>query len=124
MGRRGGMRSSSPRSGPTRSAKTMAAPRPAPQSNPTQSGGGMMSGLGSTLMQGMAFGAGSEVAHQAVRGIMGSGGHHDTKEIPQTQSDPCFQQNQDFMNCLQFNKNDVGLCQNYLDLFKQCKGQY
>lgn len=33
----------------------------------------MFSGLGSTLMTGMAFGAGSEIAHQAVRGIMGSG---------------------------------------------------
>ena len=27
--------------------------------------------MGSTLAHGMAFGAGSEVAHQAVRGIMG-----------------------------------------------------
>lgn len=26
-------------------------------------------------MQGMAFGAGSEVAHQAVRGVMGGGNH-------------------------------------------------
>lgn len=31
----------------------------------------MLSGLGSTLATGMAFGAGSEVAHQAIRGIMG-----------------------------------------------------
>ena len=42
------------------------------QAAPQQSGG-MMSGLGGTLMTGMAFGAGSEVAHQAVRGLMGSG---------------------------------------------------
>jgi hypothetical protein len=41
--------------------------------HPPASGGGMMSGLGGTLMTGMAFGAGSEVAHQAVRGLMGSG---------------------------------------------------
>ena len=34
-------------------------------------GGG---GLGSTIMTGMAFGAGSAVAHEAVRGMMG-GGH-------------------------------------------------
>ena len=33
----------------------------------------MGGGLGSTLMTGMAFGAGSEIAHQAVRGMMGSG---------------------------------------------------
>ena len=40
-------------------------------------GGG---GLGSTLMTGMAFGAGSEVAHQAVRGIMGGGSGHGNVE--------------------------------------------
>jgi hypothetical protein len=33
----------------------------------------MFSGLGGMVMSGMAFGAGSEVAHQAVRGIMGTG---------------------------------------------------
>jgi len=51
-------RSSSP---PTRQATT--APRPMPAQNPTQpqtqSSGGMFSGIGSTIMQGMAFGAGS-----------------------------------------------------------------
>ena len=37
------------------------------------SGGGMMSGIGSTIVTGMALGAGSEVGHQAVRSLMGSG---------------------------------------------------
>ncbi len=36
----------------------------------------MMGGLGSTIMTGMAFGAGSEIAHQAVRGVMGGGSGH------------------------------------------------
>ena len=36
----------------------------------------MMSGIGGTIMTGMAFGAGSEVAHQAVRSVMGGGGGH------------------------------------------------
>ena len=48
-------------------------------------GGGMMSGLGSTLMTGMAFGAGSEIAHQAVRGIMGSGSGSSGHEAPAQQ---------------------------------------
>ena len=43
----------------------------------------MMSGLGGTLMTGMAFGAGSEVAHQAVRGLMGSGGSGHGGQAPQ-----------------------------------------
>ncbi len=38
--------------------------------------GGMMSGLGGALATGMAVGAGSEIAHQAIRGIMGGGSSH------------------------------------------------
>ena len=34
-----------------------------------------MSGIGGTVVSGMAFGAGSEVAHQAVRSMMGGSGH-------------------------------------------------
>jgi len=33
----------------------------------------MFSGLGGVLAQGMAFGAGSEIAHQAIRSVMGGG---------------------------------------------------
>jgi hypothetical protein len=50
----------------------------------------MMSGIGSTIMTGMAFGAGSEVAHQAVRGIMGGGNSHGQ----QVQQEGAPQQNQ------------------------------
>ena len=35
-------------------------------------GGG---GLGSAIATGMAFGAGSAIAHEAVRGVMGGGSH-------------------------------------------------
>lgn len=127
MGRRGsgsGFRSSSP-SGPARS--TRAAAPPPQQAPPVASQRpGMMSGLGGTLMQGMAFGAGSEVAHQAVRGIMGTGSsnHQESYTDTQAQPVPCSNENQNFMNCLQYNKNDISMCQSYLDLFKQCKGQF
>jgi hypothetical protein len=47
-------------------------PKQAPTTQPqAQQSGGMLSGIGSTIMQGMAFGAGSAVAHQAVRSLMG-----------------------------------------------------
>ena len=36
----------------------------------------MMSGLMGTMATGMAFGAGSEIAHQGVRAMMGGGGGH------------------------------------------------
>lgn len=61
-GSRGGGRSSSP---PPRSSfsntKPMPTQQPKPQAPQTQtpSSGGMFSGIGSTIMTGMAFGAGS-----------------------------------------------------------------
>jgi hypothetical protein len=73
------------------------------------------------MMEGMAFGAGSEVAHQAIRGVMGSG----HSEIHSQQADytmSCSSENQSFMSCLQYNKSDISQCQGYFDLFKQCKG--
>ena len=39
-------------------------------------GGGMGGGLMGTLATGMAFGAGSEIAHQGVKAMMGSGSGH------------------------------------------------
>ena len=86
----------------------------------------MMSGLGGVMLQGMAFGAGSEIAHQAVRGVMGSGhssGAEGSQAAPaQTQmQDVCSAQNSDFMQCLQTNPEHIGSCQSYLDLYKQCR---
>ena len=50
--------------------------------------GGMMSGIGGTIVTGMALGAGSEVGHQVVRSMMGSGsgsGHGGQQEQVQQQ---------------------------------------
>lgn len=55
-GRSGGSRSPPPRSSFT-SSRPMPAQQPRPM--PMQSGTGMMGGIGSTIMTGMAFGAGS-----------------------------------------------------------------
>ena len=53
---------------------------------------GMFSGIGSTLATGMAFGAGSEVAHQAVRSVMGGSSH--SQQAPQQQVQQQTQQQQ------------------------------
>ena len=71
-GFRGRSRSPSPRQAPT-------ATRPMPAQSPvqpqTQQRPGLLSGIGGTIAQGMAFGAGSEVAHQAVRSMTGGSSH-------------------------------------------------
>jgi hypothetical protein len=108
------------------------------QATPVQRGGGMMGGIGSTIMTGMAFGAGSEIAHQAVRGIMG-GGSHNQQQVPQQtsneiqqqpmqnqqqqqqQQNPCMSYNLKFVECLKFNDNSISSCQTLFDDLKSCE---
>jgi hypothetical protein len=88
----------------------------------------MMGGIGSTIMQGMAFGAGSEVAHQAVRGMMGTGSHNGQQQgveqqqaqQQQVQGNPCQTEIFNMSECLQRN-TDISYCQSFADILKTCK---
>ncbi|KAG7385811.1 hypothetical protein PHYPSEUDO_001056 [Phytophthora pseudosyringae] len=119
-------------------ARTQAAPAPAHQSS--SSGGGMMSGLMSTVAQGMAFGTGSAIAHRAVGAVAGSfSGGSDSSDASQQQEaasapqdhqaaqppqqNQCGADQKAFLECLNSNSNDISSCQFYLDQFKQCQVQ-
>lgn len=132
---RGGFKSSSSRgASPTRN--TTYAQAPIRQSAPaTQSGstGGIFSGFMGTMVQGMAFGAGSEVAHQAVRGVMGS--NHSQQQVvvqaapqemtqQQRQSNKCEWENNSFIECLKINGNSLGDCQGMFDMLKACENRH
>jgi hypothetical protein len=65
----------------------------------------MMGGVGSTIVQGMAFGAGSEVAHQAVRSMMGGSGHSNNQ--PQQQEQPQEQPQQNYQQQKQVRNNII-----------------
>ena len=125
-----GGRSSSPNRGTT----TARAPPPQPktQAPPQQKqGGGFLSNMAGTMMQGMAFGAGSEVAHQGIRSLMGGGsGHHETVDQQQMQQAPaqqmqqqgiCQTENSNFVDCLKFNNNQIASCQSFFDSLKMCE---
>lgn len=79
-GSRGRSSSSSSRSSFSATKPQTQSKPQAPLQQPAQKSGGLLSGIGSTIMQGMAFGAGSEVAHQAVRGVMGNNSHQQVQE--------------------------------------------
>jgi hypothetical protein len=93
----------------------------------------MMGGIGSTIVQGMAFGAGSEVAHQAVRSIMGGGSHSNQNESrpvetnqnnqpsQQQKNNPCSEYNLSFNDCLKFRDNDISQCQTFFNDLKSCE---
>merc|ERR1712156_618424 len=102
--------------------------------------------MGGTMATGMAFGAGSEIAHQGVRAMMGggsghgSGGHEGGHEpaqqqvqyaqqpveyggqqameqpVQQQQENPCMTFNQSLITCLQQNRGEISMCQNYMDM--------
>ncbi len=91
-----------------------------------------------SMATGMAVGAGSEVGHQAIRGMMGSGSGSGHGEAPAQQppagyaeqpmaaaqepvENPCAGFNQSFLQCLQANRGEIGVCQNYMDMMNQCE---
>mmetsp|Transcript_7076 Transcript_7076/g.8061 ORF Transcript_7076/g.8061 Transcript_7076/m.8061 type:complete len:157 (-) Transcript_7076:231-701(-) len=122
--------------------KPVPATRPAAQvpAKPQSSGGGMMSGLGSTIAQGMAFGTGSAIAHQAVGAIMGSGssgsgGTAPAEQQQQMETQPfgqqqqqqqqlqgaCGQDKQMFFECLQINRGDQQACSFLYETLQTCQ---
>ncbi|XP_057541552.1 uncharacterized protein LOC130820259 [Amaranthus tricolor] len=128
-------RRSSGRSAP-RPAPRPAAPQPvhnAPPPAPVQasSGGSMLSGIGSTIAQGMAFGTGSAVAHRAVDAVMGPRTiQHETVVTEAAASAPaptnsageaCGIHSKAFQDCLNNYGSDISKCQFYLDMLNDCR---
>jgi hypothetical protein len=118
-----GSRSSSSSSSSSRSSSaSQAPPRAAPQA-PPQAAPMQGPGLMGTMAQGMAFGAGSAVAHEAIRGVMGSNSHQARGNAQNNfvQEVPCQFQNNNFIECLKFNSNDIARCQSHFDAIQQCR---
>jgi len=83
-----------------------------------------------TVMDGLAFGTGSAIAHRAVGAVFGSmGGGSSTAPAPAVaaaapqsanNSSSCDSHQQEFTQCLKLNRNDIASCQMYMDNFQQC----
>jgi len=91
-------------------------------------GGGMMSGLGGMVMQGMAMGTGSAIAHRAVDSMMGPKGESAPAEAAPAAAAPqsgsmgsCANENDMFSQCVKNSNGDTSACQQYLDMLTNCK---
>ena len=97
-------------------------------------GGGMLSGIGSTIVQGMAFGTGSAIAHRAVGAVADSfgGGSKESAPAPEyaaapatsapvSQNDACAMDKTMFYDCLQQNKGDQMNCNFLYEQLKSCQ---
>jgi hypothetical protein len=122
----------------------------APMGAAPSSGGGMFSGLGATLVQGMAFGGGSAIAHRVVDGIAGPRTmqveHVNSNSSPDVAnasnslltSSPnavdsasaskstqnsltCGEEVQQFQQCMTSNNNDFNKCQFMFDALSSCQ---
>ncbi|XP_048128032.1 hemiasterlin resistant protein 1 [Rhodamnia argentea] len=119
-----------------------AAPRPAPgilletvnrapPPAPAQGGGGsMLSGIGSTIAQGMAFGTGSAVAHRAVDSVLGPRTiQHETVAAAAPEAttsssagaDACNIHSKAFQDCVNNFGSDISKCQFYMDMLAECR---
>ncbi|KAK1644778.1 hypothetical protein QYE76_062583 [Lolium multiflorum] len=92
----------------------------------------MLSGIGSTIAQGMAFGTGSAVAHRAVDAVMGPRTiQHETvvSEAASSMtpmgnaagSDKCDNPSKAFQDCINHYDSDISKCQFYLDMLNDCR---
>jgi hypothetical protein len=79
----------------------------------------------STVMDGLAFGSGSAIAHRAVGavfgGIGGIGGPPTSKTAAAKKVSPCAPFQAEFTQCLNSNPSDVELCQGFFDTLSQCQ---
>ena len=132
----GGFRSGGSSRSSSRTSSTSPPPRATPQhQTPTAPPrtGGMGGGLMGTLAQGMAFGAGSEVAHQAIRSVTGGGSHAPQQQqtqapVEQSQNaggysgqNMCQNENSNFVECLKFNNNEIARCQDQFNAVQNCQ---
>ncbi len=129
--RRGGGRRPVARPAQRRQASTTTAPATRPAAPPAtqSSGGGMLSGIGSTIAQGMAFGTGSAIAHRAVGAVAGSMSGGSEAAPVEMQQDmmqqqlqgACAQDKQMFFECLKVNQGDQQSCSFLYETLQTCQ---
>jgi hypothetical protein len=84
-----------------------------------------------TIMEGMAFGTGSAIAHRVVGAVAGSvmGGGAAAAPAPEAapasaasvgRGQDCSSFQREFAACLQQNRSDLSMCQSYSDNLQQC----
>ena len=94
----------------------------------------MLSGIGSTIAQGMAFATGSAIAHRAVGAVAGSMGGGGGQEMAPQEQQPanmappqqqltgaCANDKQMFFECLQMNKGDQQSCSFLYEQLQACQ---
>lgn len=93
----------------------------------------MMSNMAGMVMQGMAFGGGSAVAHRAIDSVVGPREmtvNHEGQETAAggnsefagaSTSGACSSESMQFNQCVQENPDSLASCKFYFDVLNQCQ---
>ena len=85
-----------------------------------------MAGLAGTVMQGMALGTGSAMAHRAVDAVLGSRhpvpaeAQQAAQTIVQDQL-PCADQAKGFSDCMSLSHGDMEACRVFFERMQECR---
>jgi len=103
---------------PTASASPIAQPQSS----------GLMGSIGSTIMQGMAFGTGSAIANRAVDAVVGPrtvvhehSNNAQAAAAPSAAPSRCMDESTNFNTCMRDNGNNASSCSFYYDSLSQCQ---
>jgi len=121
-------------------APSSQAPNSAPMATPfPQQSGGMMSGLGGALVQGMAMGTGSAIAHRAVDAVAGPRQMEVVHKDEAASVAPmaaaagtfaasssssfgfCGDEESRFQRCLTQNNSNMSACRSFFDILSKCQ---
>jgi hypothetical protein len=118
----------------SRSKTTMPARAPKKQNQPAPMQQRQGGGLGDTLKQGMAFGAGSAIMHTVIGGagrmLTGGGGSEEGNEgvqeqaaaqVDQFEGKACGINQKRLYACLNKNDGDAAACQYFFDSLRECQ---
>ncbi|KAJ7126636.1 hypothetical protein O6H91_Y559800 [Diphasiastrum complanatum] len=93
--------------------------------------GSVLGGVAGTIAEGVAFGTGSAIAHRAADAVLGPRVMHEyvtrstdpqlNQLSDQGDLDPCMNLTKSFQECIATNQSDIGRCQIYVDLLKECQ---
>ena len=92
---------------------------PPPSSHPpvSQDGsGGFLSNLAGSVMQGMALGAGSQLASRTFDNVMGPR----EIQIKNVENEKCINEKNLYNECIKNAGSDISPCKNYMEMINEC----
>lgn len=101
---------------PTSSLPKHTPPPSSPVPVSQDSGGGFLSNLAGSVMQGMALGTGSQLASRTFDNVMGPR----EIQIKNVENEKCINEKNLYNECIKNGGSDISPCKNYMEMMNEC----